>query len=159
MKALIVYYSLEGNTKLIAEKLADLVGADLLELVPKKAYPTGKMSKFLFGGKSAVMSESPELEPYSTDISVYDTVILGTPVWASRCAPPLRSFLENNSLSEKRTAAFACAAGKSAGKTFDILEELSGSKLIASELFTDPKDGRDSDTDEKLAAFKVKLLQ
>ena len=158
MKAIIVYYSLEGNTKLIAEKLADLIGADLLELVPKKAYPTGNVSKFFFGGKSAVMSESPELEPYNTDISEYDTVIFGTPVWASRCAPPIRSFLENNSISGKRAAAFACASGKSAGRAFNQIEELSQCKLAATELFIDPKRGRDSSIEEKLAELKKKLV-
>ena len=112
MKALVVYYSLEGNTKAIAAQVAAAVGADTLELVPSKAYPTGKATKFLWGGKSAVMGESPVLEPYSVKVGDYDTVILGTPVWASRCAPPLRSFLTQQSLVGKRVFAFACAAGK-----------------------------------------------
>ncbi len=157
MKALVVYYSLEGNTKAIAAQVAAAVGADTLELVPSKAYPTGKATKFLWGGKSAVMGESPVLEPYSVKVGDYDTVILGTPVWASRCAPPLRSFLTQQSLVGKRVFAFACAAGKSAGKTFDQLEELCGVKLSASELFTDPASGRDPMKDEKLKAFIQKI--
>ena len=45
MKILIVYYSLEGNTKYVAEKIAEQTGADLLCLEPEKAYPTGKVTK------------------------------------------------------------------------------------------------------------------
>ncbi len=150
MKALIVYYSLEGSTKLIAQELKSKLGADVLELVPSKAYPTGKVSKFLFGGKSAVMSETPVLEPYSVDMNAYGTVILGTPVWASRCAPPLRTFLEEQSLLGKKVAAYACAAGKSAGKTFEQFEQLCGGKLVHTELFTAPAEGRDPEKDSKL---------
>ena len=38
MKTLVVYYSLEGNTEYVAEKIREALGADLLKLVPKKAY-------------------------------------------------------------------------------------------------------------------------
>ncbi len=150
MKTLIVYYSLEGNTRLVAQRLAEATGAELLELKPAKAYPTGRISKFYFGGKSAVMCEKPVLEPYSADVSQYGTVILGTPVWAGRCTPPLRSFLGAESLLGKRVAFFACAGGDSAGKTFELLEELSGCKPVRTELFVSPSSGKDAMFDEKL---------
>ena len=150
MKALIVYYSLEGNTKMIAEELAKKLGADTLQLVPTKAYPTGKVSKFLWGGKSAVMSDKPVLEPYTFDAAKYDAVILGTPIWASRCAPPLRTFLTDNSLLGKKVCAFACAGGTSPGKAFAQIEELAGVKLAAKELFVSPKTGGEADKDGKL---------
>ena len=44
MKTIIVYYSLEGNTEYAAKELANLLGADLLRLHPKKAYPDGANS-------------------------------------------------------------------------------------------------------------------
>ena len=62
MKTLVVYYSLEGNTEYVAEKIREAVGADLLKLVPKKAYHDKGLAKFFWGGKSAVMAEKPELE-------------------------------------------------------------------------------------------------
>lgn len=157
MKTAVVYYSMSGNTRQTAEKIAEKLGADLIRIEPVREYPSKGFRKFLWGGKSAVMGESPVLEPYSVKVGDYDTVILGTPVWASRCAPPLRSFLTQQSLVGKRVFAFACAAGKSAGKTFDQLEELCGVKLSASELFTDPASGRDPMKDEKLKAFIQKI--
>ena len=153
MKALIVYYSLEGNTKMIANELAAKLGADTLELKPIKAYPTGKVSKFLWGGKSSVMSDMPILEPIKIDIGMYDTIILGTPVWASRCSPPLRTFLMDRSVIGKKVAAFACAGGNSPGKTFDILEQLCNKKLCAKTLFVDPASGKDPAKDAKLSQF------
>ena len=38
MKTIVVYYSLEGNTKLAAEAVAKELGADILPLIPVKAY-------------------------------------------------------------------------------------------------------------------------
>ncbi len=48
--------------------MAKAVSADKLRLEPKKAYSTSGFSKFFWGGKSAVMAEKPELEPYDVDL-------------------------------------------------------------------------------------------
>ena len=48
-KDLVVYYSLEGNTEYVAEKIREKTGADLLKLVPKKAYHDKGLAKFLWG--------------------------------------------------------------------------------------------------------------
>ena len=47
MKTAIVYYSMHGNIRYVAKKVADELGADLIELVPKKAYPDKGMIKFI----------------------------------------------------------------------------------------------------------------
>lgn len=99
MKTIIVYYSLEGNTAYAADAIAAQLGADVLPLIPVKAYPTGKVSKLVWGGKSAVMSEAPKLQPYTFDAAAYDRIIFGFPVWASTIAPPLRTFIRENNLS------------------------------------------------------------
>ena len=84
MKAIVVYYSLEGNTAYAAEKIAAALGADTLRLQPKKAYPSSGFQKFFWGGKSAVMAEKPALEPYDFRAEDYDCVILGFPVCYDR---------------------------------------------------------------------------
>ena len=91
MKTIIVYYSLEGNTDYAAKELANLIAADLLRLHPKKAYPDSGFKKFFWGGKSAVMAQTPKLEPYEYNSEDYDQVIFGFPVWASNIAPPIRT--------------------------------------------------------------------
>ena len=108
MKKLIVYYSLEGNTEYAANRIKDRTGADLLKLVPKKAYHDKGFAKFFWGGKSAVMAEKPKLEAYEVNLSEYDQVIFGFPVWASNFTPPVRTFIEENkeALKGKRFAAF-----------------------------------------------------
>ena len=96
MKTAIVYYSMSGNTKYVADKIAEKIDADIIRIEPVKAYPDQGAKKFIWGGKSAVMGETPALQSYEFSAEKYDRIILGTPVWASTFAPPIRSFLKEN---------------------------------------------------------------
>ena len=90
MASLVVYYSLEGSTKLIAD-IATALGADLLELKPVKEEINPKsFLKFFWGGRQVVLKKIPELVPYERDIGKYDLIVIGTPVWAFNYAPPIR---------------------------------------------------------------------
>lgn len=87
MKTAIVYYSMSGNTKYTAEKIAQTLQGkdktDIIKIAPEKAYPDKSARKFIWGGKSAVMGETPKLMPYEFNADKYDRIIIGTPVWAS----------------------------------------------------------------------------
>ena len=158
MKTLIVYYSLEGNTQWAAEQIAARLGADTLRLVPRAAYPDKGFKKFLFGGKSAVMKETPELEPYEVDITQYEQIVLATPVWAGTMTPPMRSFLQKEDLSGKRLALAASSMGGSPGKTFEHLRALLGvTGDIPTLSLRDPKSHPSQANEDALAAFCAKL--
>ena len=158
MKTAIVYYSLEGNTAWAAEQIAKHLGADLIRLEPVKAYPTGKVSKFVWGGKSAVMSETPELQPYSFDAADYGRVILGFPVWASAIAPPLRTFLRTHDLKGKQIAVFACQMAKGAEKAYAKLKEEFGFTAFEAQMeLLDPKAKPDPNNEAIIQAFCDKL--
>ena len=158
MKTIIVYYSLEGNTEYAANQIAEVIGADLLRIMPKKAYPTNGLRKFLWGGKSAVMGETPELLPYHFDASAYDRIIIGFPVWAGNFAPPIRTYLLNNNLHDKHIAAFACQSGAGAEKALSRLRVCLGIESFEAELvLIDPKDKPNEDNTQKILDFCTKL--
>lgn len=158
MKTIIVYYSMGGNTEYAAQKVAEELGADLLRVEPKKAYPDSGFRKFLWGGKSAVMAETPELEPYEFDGTAYERVILGFPVWAGNVTPPIRTFLKENDLSGKSLAAFACQSGAGAEKAFGkLLAAVGADKLEAELILIDPKDKPSEANEQKIQAFCEKL--
>ena len=87
---------MNGNTDYVAQKIAAIINADLLRIYPKEAFPDKGLKKFFWGGKSAVMGETPELEEYEFDSSKYDYIVFGTPVWASSFVPPIRTFIKDN---------------------------------------------------------------
>ena len=154
MKTAVIYYSLEGNTRHVAEKIAARLGADLIPLVPVKEYPTGKFGKYFWGGKSATFGEAPRLEPYRFDQSQYDLVILGTPIWAGTFAPPLRSFIRANRLTRRKVALFACCSGGSTDKCFEQLKKESGDCTVVSTLrLVDPLKGMPAEMDKEIADF------
>ena len=152
MKTLIVYYSLEGNTKWAVTQIAAGLNADTLELVPRKPYPTGGF------GKSATFGESPELAPFHVDVSQYGRIILATPIWAGTFAPPLRTFLRRVQVSGKRLALVACSGGGSAEKAFSQLRNLSGvSGDVPTLHLISPKTKPAAENDAAIKAFCDKL--
>lgn len=133
MKTLVVFYSLDGSTKLTAEAIAGAVGADILELVPVKGKLSGGASRYFRGGRSAIMKDTPALEPYSTKPDEYELVFIGTPVWAWTCAPPLNTFLQNNHLKGKNVALFCCHGG-GPGKIFKAMRKAVPGAVVMGEL-------------------------
>ena len=159
MKALIVYYSMNGNTAYAAGKIAERTGADTLRLEPVKAYPDSGLKKFLWGGKSAVMAEKPELKPYQFEADRYDTIIFGFPVWAGNIAPPLRTFIHDNRMDDSvRYAAFACQGGSGAEKAFGKLKDCLGHDLSKTLILNDPKDKPDPAKDVRIDEFCDALM-
>lgn len=158
MKTIIVYYSLEGNTAFAAQRMAMELGADTLRIEPVKTYPSSGFRKFFWGGKSAVMAETPKLQPYDFDAAEYDRVIFGFPVWASNVTPPIRTFIKENDLRGKRIAAFACQSGAGAEKAFAKLKAALGIEKLEAELvLIDPKEKPSVDNEQKIKAFCEEL--
>lgn len=158
MKTLIVYYSHEGNTEYAANKIASACGFDTLRLAPARAYPERGFRKFFWGGKSAVMAETPALAPYAFDPGAYDRIIFGFPVWAGNVTPPIRTFVKEQDLKGKRVAAFACESGAGAEKAFGKLKAILGIDALEAELvLIDPKDKPSAENEEKLKAFCAAL--
>ena len=137
MNTVIVFYSLEGNTRYAAKALAKSLQADMLELKPQKPYPTGDASKYVAGGFAASIGAKPKLLPYTFSADDYDLIVLGSPVWNSHVTPPLNTFLSEHSLAGKKVAAFACHSGGGPEKLFIALENKVGS-LAARAGFVDP---------------------
>ena len=155
MKTAIVYYSMSGNTKYVAEKIAEKIEADIIRIEPVKAYPDKGAKKFIWGGKSAVMGEKPALYPYEFNVEKYDRIIFGTPVWASTFAPPIRTFIkENPDIHERRLAVFTCFSGGGADKAIEKMKRYIGIERFEAELIlVDPKENVKVEDDEKIDAF------
>ena len=152
MTTAIVYYSMSGNTKYVADKIAEKIEADIVRIEPVKAYPDKGAKKFIWGGKSAVMGEKPQLRPYEFSADKYDRIILGTPVWASNFAPPIRTFIkENPEIGGKKIAVFTCFSGGGADKAIEKMKKYIGIEKFEAELIlVDPKENVKVEDDEKL---------
>lgn len=159
MRTAIVYYSMSGNTEYVAEKIADKLKASdevrLIKICPQKAYPDKGAKKFLWGGKSAVMGDTPKLLPYEFKANDYDRIIIGTPVWASTFVPPLKTFFnENPDMNKKPVAVFTCFSGGGADKAILKLKKYLDIENFEAELILiDPKDNVKAEDDMKISEF------
>ena len=160
MKKAIIYYSMSGNTEYIAKNISEKIGADLIKITPKKEYPNKGLKKFLWGGKSAIMGETPELEEYSFDSEKYDYIIFGTPVWANNFTPPIRTFIKDNKdkLNNKKIAVFLCYSGGGLDKAINKLKQFLNINQFEAELILiDPLDKKTEDKENKVQEFCNKL--
>ena len=136
MKTAIVYYSMHGNVRYVSEKVAKELGADLIELVPVKAYPDKGAMQFIWGGSAVTFKKKPELEPYTFNASDYDLVIIGTPVWASNFT------------------VIATSAGGDSSKCLEAVKAAAKADSLAAVLsLTDPKDKPSDENEKQIAAF------
>jgi flavodoxin len=126
MKALVVFYSRSGNTRKAAEAIAEATGCDLEEIVDKKSR-SGPLG-YLLAGRDALFRMLTSIRESQKDPSIYDLVIVGTPVWSFTLPPPVRAYLSRHK-DELRKAAFFCTHGGSGGKgAFGEMERLCGKK-------------------------------
>ena len=119
MKALVVYYSNSGTTRTVAKKIAETLGADVEEIVERKrraplldeqGKPVGGMG-MAKAAMPAVLGLGSSIEPGKADPSAYDTIIVGTPVWAGSLVPAVRSYLKRNRKHIKSVGLF-CTCGQ-----------------------------------------------
>lgn len=134
MKTLIVYYSLDGNTRLIAETIRDAISGDAVPLKPVKGIRAKGLLKILWGVKQVLMKEMPELEPLEIRVEDYERIFIGTPVWAGTYAPPLNSFFAANKIEGKSVAFFCCHGGAGKVATFKNLKKALRNNTFIGEL-------------------------
>jgi len=159
MKSLVVYYSFEGNTKFVAETIAQKIGADLLALKPKKEIQTHGFMKYFWGGKPATMQETPELLPLEKNPSEYDLIFIGTPVWAFTFTPPLRSFFTSQKLKGKKIALFCCHGGRMAKTLEKMKEHVIGNDIIGEIDFREPLKNNATQAAEKAQQWAKEMIQ
>jgi len=138
MKPLVIFYSLEGNTKFIADAIAKAAKADILEIKPKKEINTKGFMRFLWGGGQVVMREKPHLLPFDKNPQDYDVIFIGTPVWAFSYSAPLNTFFHNAGLKGKKFALFVCHGGVKKNTLGDMKKALPGNEFIGEIDFFEP---------------------
>lgn len=87
MKGTIISYSLSGNNKGLAERLAEILGASHIQLQEKKARGIGGILADLW------FNRQPEVSPDPATVPLADFVLFVGPVWMENPATPLRAYM------------------------------------------------------------------
>lgn len=112
--SLVLYFSATGTTKALAEKIAEATNSDIYEIVPKVPYTSEDLnynSDCRANSEQQDDSARPEFEPVSANISNYDTVFIGYPIWWGTMPKIINTFLETYDLSGKTIMPFCTSGG------------------------------------------------
>lgn len=114
-KSLVLFYSWSGNTRRIAQIIAEKTGADLRELQPEVPYSQNYNAVLSQAKQEIQRKQYPALRPIDMDWSAYDVVYLGTPNWWSSIAPPVSAFLHEFMPTDKTIIPFCTHGGGGEG--------------------------------------------
>lgn len=109
-KMLVLYYSQTGNTKAVAQAIANKLGADIEEITMVNPYDPDFQATIDRCKKDQEQGIIPSIHPVKADIAKYDVIFLGYPVWFGTYAPPVTAFLNGADLSGKKIVPF-CTFG------------------------------------------------
>lgn len=109
-KMLVLYYSQTGNTKAVAEEIANKLGADIEEITMVDPYDPDFQATIDRCMKEREQEILPTINPVKADLSKYNVIFLGYPVWFGTYAPPVITFLNGADLSGKKIVPF-CTFG------------------------------------------------
>lgn len=127
-KSLVTYFSASGVTKKVAQKLAEAARADLFEIKPEVPYTSADLNWTDKKSRSSVEMNDKSFRPAIAEkcgnISEYDVVYVGFPIWWYVAPTIINTFLESYDFSGKTIVLFATSGGSGFGKT---VSELKGS--------------------------------
>jgi flavodoxin len=159
-KILVVYYSLDGNTRFVAKTIAEHIDADILELIPKKKLTSKGIGKYIWGSSQILMNKEPELKKFTKDPKDYDIIFIGTPIWWYTFTPPVRTFFHTVKLKKKKIGLFSCNEGNQR-KTFERMKrELKGNDFIGEiEFFAPVKKKTEKKAEKQLKKWLKKVME
>lgn len=123
MKRIIVYYSLSGNTEEVVKNIAEKLGCEILKIDTVKAMPKSFAARILVGGGQVAMNKIPEIKPIDKDLSVYDEIFIGTPIWNIKGVPAINAFLSDDDICQKVTGLIITSGGGDIEKCVKALEQ------------------------------------
>ena len=147
MKKLIAYFSASGMTKSAAEQLACLTGADLYEIRPEMQYSREDLDWRNKQSRSSLEmmdpSSRPALAESVPDVSSYDMVYIGFPIWWGVAPRPVNTFIESARLEDKPVYIFATSGGSGIDYALNDMKknypslDIRGGKLLKGKVESD----------------------
>ena len=126
---LVVYYSAQGHTEAVAQRIAENLGADTFAITPVDEYSEDDLD--WTDDNSRVSREYQNESLRNTELTIttvenwdsYDTVLIGYPIWWGIAAWPVDTFVKANDFNGKTVIPFCTSTSSGLGQSGDLLEE------------------------------------
>ena len=141
-KTLILYFSNTGNTKRVAETMAQELGADLYRILPEKDYTAADLTwtnaDCRANQEQNDEASRPAYRDALPDLTPYDQVTIGHPIWWGIPPKIIRTVLENLDLTGKKVAAFATSGGSTYHDAQRAMEQWTDLNLPQGRILSSP---------------------
>ena len=156
-KVLVAYFSASGITKKLASTLAEATGGDLFEIVPAEPYTKSDLNWMNPKSRSSVemkdRSSRPAIASKIDDISSYDAVFVGFPVWWYREPSIIDTFAGQYDFTGKTIIPFATSGSSGIGSSGENIAAIAkGAKVVTGERF------KASDSADELRSWASRWL-
>ena len=139
-KILVAYFSASGVTKKVAEKMAKAVGADLFEITPEQLYTRADLNWMDKQSRSTVEMKDRDCRPAMAakpDVSGYDVILVGFPVWWYREPSIIDTFMESADFTGKTVVPFCTSGGSGLGDSAKNMQSLApGANVLDGKRFS-----------------------
>lgn len=139
-KTLIAYFSAGGVTKRVAENMAKATGADLFEIEPAVKYTRADLNWMDRKSRSTVEMQDRSCRPMmakTADVSAYEVVLVGFPVWWYREPSIIDTFMESADFAGKTVVPFCTSGGSGLGDSAANMQALApGAKVVNGKRFS-----------------------
>ena len=127
-KVLVAYFSASGTTAKLAKKLAGAIDADLFEIVPADKYTKADLNWTNKNSRSSIEMGDPDCRPAIAskveDMSQYQTVFVGFPIWWFRQPSIIDTFIESYDFSGITSVPFATSGSSGIGDSSEFMQPL-----------------------------------
>ncbi|MDN3221466.1 flavodoxin [Pseudomonas nunensis] len=120
-RTLVAYFSRSGNTRVIAGLIQRALGTDLFEIRSATPYPDDYLKTVEQARHESDVEYKPPLEAMISNMTNYDTVFLGFPIWGATTPPVIRSFMDAHDFSGKTLITFITHGGYGLGNSQSVL--------------------------------------
>lgn len=128
---IVVYFSATGTTKGVAERIANVTGADIFELIPAEPYSDADLDWNDRNSRTTIEMNDPDVRPAiandTVDLTGYTTIYIGYPIWWGDAPRMMSTFVETHDFSGKTVIPFCTSGGSSIGRSGSNLASQAGS--------------------------------
>ena len=139
-KILVAYFSASGVTEKVAEKMAKAAGADLFEIAPVQPYTKADLNWMDKSSRSTLEMKDRNCRPAMAakpDVSDYDVILVGFPVWWYREPSVIDTFMESADFTGKTVVPFCTSGGSGLGDSAKNMQALApGAKVHEGKRFS-----------------------
>ncbi|MEE0706878.1 MAG: flavodoxin [Adlercreutzia sp.] len=138
--AVVVDGQIKGNNEFMADIIARETGADTFRILTTRSYPTDHEGLIAQAQDEINAGDRPDLAEPIPDLSQYDTVFIGYPIWRAELPPIMHSFLEQADLAGKQIYLFNSHGGSGNAGTKEEIQGILSDATVSDDNFVVSRD-------------------